>query len=260
MPVILNREAAENVGRLDKAVYLTYLNHNEGTSLRAVIIHHVFAMVLGSRICRSKVWAYISYCPYHCRGLYMNETEKKSVPRKGIVFALGISCIILVACLGVAITTYTLAINDKNDQISQLNSGVNSTFGLLFSYFSNLQNQSNSVLNTTGATFVIINQINLDPAKWENKTVIVIGKLYGPYPYFTAISYYYVLSLNETATSQTGLDVNSIGVDFTNDGIQWSGSTVLIVGVVEKGIIGTIVQGAQPTTIYYIKEQAVLTS
>ena len=57
-----------------------------------------------------------------------------------------------------------------------------------------------------------------------------------------AISYYYVLSSNETVTSQTGLDVNSIGVDFRNGGAQWSGSTVLIVGVVEKGIIGTNVR------------------
>ena len=91
----------------------------------------------------------------------MNEMEKKSSSRKCVVVALGISCIILVACLGVVIETYTLAINDKNDQISQLNSGVNSTFDLLLAYFSNLQNQSNPVLNTTGATFVIINQINL---------------------------------------------------------------------------------------------------
>jgi len=190
----------------------------------------------------------------------MNETEKKRVPRKGIVAALGISCIILVACLGAAIETYTLTINDKNDQISQLNSGVNSTFGLLFSYFSNLQNQSTSALNTTGATFAVINQINLDPAKWENRTVIVIGKLSGPFAYYTAISYSFVLSPNETVTSQTNLDVNSIGVDFRNGGAQLSGSTVLIVGVVEKGIIGTNVAGAKPTTIYYIEEQAVLTS
>ena len=112
----------------------------------------------------------------------MNQTEKKSSNRKIVIVALGITCIILAACLGVAITTYTLAINEKNNQISQLNSGVNSTFDLLFSYFSNLQNQSNPAINTTGATFVIINQINLDPAKWENKTVIVIGKLSGPLP------------------------------------------------------------------------------
>ena len=190
----------------------------------------------------------------------MNETEKKSAPRKGIVVALGISCIILVACLGAAITTYTLAINNKNNQISQLNSGVNSTFDLLFSYFSNLQNQSTPVLNMTGATFVVINQINLDPAKWENKTVIVIGKLSGPFAYPTAISYDFVLSSNEVVTSQTNLDANSIGVDFRNGGAQLSGSTVLIVGVVEKGIIGTNVAGEKPTTIYYIEEQAILTS
>ena len=190
----------------------------------------------------------------------MNEAEKKSTPRKGIVVALGISCIILVACLGVAITTYTLAIKDKNDQISQLNSGVNATFELLLSNFLNLQNQSTPVLNTTGATFVIINQINLDPAKWANKTVIVIGKLTGPYAYPTAISYSWVLSSNVTVTPQTELDVNSIGVDLRNGGAQLNGSTALIVGTVEKGIIGTIVQGAQPETIYYIKEQTILTS
>jgi hypothetical protein len=222
----------------------------------AVIIHRVFGLVLYSGMCRSKIWAYISYCPYHCRGLHMNETEKKSASRKGIVVALGISCIILVACLAVTITTYTLAINDKNDQISQLNSGVNSTFGLVFAHFSNLQNQSTPVLNTTGATFVIINQINLDPAKWENKTVIVIGKLSGPYAYPFAISYYYVLSSNETVTSQTGLDVNSIGVDFGNRGAMYNGSTAIVVGEVRKGTIGT----NDPTTIYYIEEQAILTS
>lgn len=186
----------------------------------------------------------------------MNETEKKSVPRKGIVVALGISCIILVACLGVAIVTYTLAINDKNSQISQLDSGVNSTFGLLFSHFLNLQNQSTPVLNLTGATFVSINQINLDPAKWENKRVIVVGRLSGPWPFPEAISYYYVLSLNETVTSSTELDVNSIGVDFGNRGAMYNGSTALVVGEVKKGTIGTNF----PTTTYYIEEQAILTS
>ena len=102
-----------------------------------------------------------------------------------------------------------------------------------------------------------INQINLNPAKWDNKTVIVIGKLSGPYAYPFAISYYYVLSSNETVTSQTGLDANSIGVDFGNRGAQWSGSTALVVGVVKKGIIGT---NEPTTTIYYIEEQAILTS
>ena len=190
----------------------------------------------------------------------MNKAEKKSSSRKGFVLALGIISIILAACLGVVIVTYSLALNDKNNQISQLNSGVNSTFDLLFSYFSNLQNQTNPVLNTKGSTFVVINQINLDPAKWENKTVIVVGKLSGPFAYPTSISYDYVLSSNGIVISQTNLDVNSIGVDFRNEGAQWNGSTVLIVGVVEKGIIGTNEAGAKPTTIYYIEEQAILTS
>ena len=66
-----------------------------------------------------------------------------------------------------------------------------------------------------------------------------------------------MLSSNEIVTSQTNLDVNSIGVDFRN-GTAQSGSTVLIVGVVEKGIIGTNVAGEKPTTIYYIEEQAIL--
>jgi hypothetical protein len=197
----------------------------------------------------------------------MNETEKKNAPRKGVVVALGISCIVLVACLGAAFTAYTLAINDKNDeisslnsQVSQLNSDFNSAFELLFSNFSSLQNQSAPVLNTTGATFVSINEINFDPAKWENKTVIVVGKLSGLFAYPTAISYYYVLSSNETSNSLTGLDVNSIGVDIRNRSAIYNGSTALVTGVVKKGIIGTMVQGAQPTTVYYIEEQAILIS
>jgi hypothetical protein len=193
----------------------------------------------------------------------MNATEKKTAPRKDNFAALAISCVILAACLGAAIAAYALATDEKNDQISslnsqisQLNSSYNSTFQFLFSYFSKLQNQSTPVLNLTGATFVSIAQINLDPAKWENRKVIVMGKLSGPYPYFTAISYYYVLSSNETVTSSTELDANSIGVDFGNRGAQWNGSNAIVVGIVKKGTIGTIVQEAKPTTVYYIEEQA----
>lgn len=69
-----------------------------------------------------------------------------------------------------------------------------------------------------------------------------------------------MLSSNQIVTSQTNLNVNSIGVDFGNGGATLSSSTVLIVGVVEKGIIGTNVAGAKPTTIHYIEEQAILTS
>jgi len=197
----------------------------------------------------------------------MVEAEKRSAPGKGVVVALGISCIVLMACLGVIVTAYTLAINDKNDrisslnsQVSQLNSDFNSTFELLFSNLSRLQNQSPSILNTTGTTFVSINEINFDPAKWENKTVIVVGKLNGLFAYTTAISYYYVLSSNETVKSLTGLDVNSIGVNIRNGNGIYNGSTALVTGVVKKGIIGTMIQGAKPTTVYYIEEQAILIS
>ena len=83
---------------------------------------------------------------------------------------------------------------------------------------------------------MVINQINLDPAEWENETAIVIGKLSGPFAYPTAISYGFVLSSNKIVTLQTNLDVNSIGIDFRNGGAQLSGSTVLIIDIVEKGI------------------------
>ena len=69
-----------------------------------------------------------------------------------------------------------------------------------------------------------------------------------------------MLSSNQIVTSQTNLNVNSIGVDFGNGGATLSSSTVLIVGVVEKGIIGTNVAGEKPANIYYIEEQAILTS
>jgi hypothetical protein len=65
-----------------------------------------------------------------------------------------------------------------------------------------------------------------------------------------------VLSLNETVTSSTELDVNSIGVDFGNRGAMYNGSTALVVGEVKKGTIGT----NEITTTFYIEEQAVLTS
>jgi len=199
--------------------------------------------------------------------ILLSEIEKKRPARKRMISAVGIGCVILVACLGVAIVAFTLAIDDKdseisslNSQVSQLNSDFNSTFQLLLSNFSNLQNQSSPILNLTGASFVSINQINLDPAKWENKSVIVTGKLSGPYAYPTAISYYYVLSSDETVTSQTQLDVNSIGVDFGNRGAVYGDIPAIVVGVVKEGTIGTIVKGAGPTIVYYIEEQEVLLS
>ena len=85
----------------------------------------------------------------------------------------------------------------------------------------------------------------------------VIGRLSGPWSFPEAISYYYVLSLNETVTSSTGLNVSSIGVDFGIRGTIYDGSLpALVVGVVTKGTIGT----NEPRTTYYVEEQAVMTS
>jgi len=167
-----------------------------------------------------------------------------------VAVTLVIICIVLAGCLD--------AIINRNSHISQVNSGVNSTLGLLFPYFPIMQNQSTSALNLTGATFVCINQINIDPTKWLSQKVAVVGRLSGPYPFPTAISYYYVLSLDETVPSSTGLDIKSIGIDFGNRGAISNGSTALVVGEVKKGAIGTNVAGAHPTPVYYIEEQAVL--
>jgi len=73
----------------------------------------------------------------------VSETKEKKTARKNIVVALGIVCILLVACLGGSIATYTLTINDKNNTISLLNSKIsqlNSTVANLISLFANLQN------------------------------------------------------------------------------------------------------------------------
>jgi len=91
-----------------------------------------------------------------CRA--MSDTKDPKIARKGILIALGIICIILVACLLSVVTAYTIMMNDKsntvsslNDLISQLNSTVtnlqkqvasdNSTISLLTSQVANLQNR-----------------------------------------------------------------------------------------------------------------------
>ena len=88
----------------------------------------------------------------------MSEIKPKKMVGRSVAVALGIICIILAACLGGVVATYTLMINDKsnaisslNHQISQLNSSVanlqsqvasdNSTIDSLTSQVTNLQNQ-----------------------------------------------------------------------------------------------------------------------
>jgi hypothetical protein len=183
----------------------------------------------------------------------VNKFEAKNVSRKRTVVALVLTCVVLSTSFGIAVGAYAVAINDKSSQISHLASSYNSTFQLMLSGFSNLQNQSIPILDTSGATFVTINQINLNPAKWANEKVVVVGKLSGPWAYPEAISYYFVLSLSDTITSSTGLSSSSIGVDFGNQGALYNGSIAMVVGEVKKGIVGT----NSPQTVYYIEEQAV---
>jgi hypothetical protein len=113
------------------------------------------------------------------------------------------------------------------------------------------------VLNDTFP--VTIEEINQNSSAWVNKRVIVVGELSGPFAYFTAISYDFVLSSTGTVTDQTSLDSHSIGVDFGNRGFLCNSSTnAVIVGIVKQGIIGNLAHFDQPTIIYYIEEQGIL--
>jgi len=180
----------------------------------------------------------------------MKESEKRNAPSGRIVVALGFTIIVLTASLTIAIGEYITLTSEKNTQISNLNSSYDSAFQLLLP---RLQNESTPILDAKGATFVSINQINLDPAKWINQMVVVVGKLTGPWAYPEAISYYYVISSTDSVTSSTGLPAGSIGVDFGNRGAIYNGSIALVVGEIKKGTIGT----NSPRFVYYIEEQAV---
>jgi flagellar basal body-associated protein FliL len=60
----------------------------------------------------------------------MSDTKEPKIARKDVIVALGIICIILVACLLGVVAAYTIMINDKSNTISSLNyhiSELNST-------------------------------------------------------------------------------------------------------------------------------------
>jgi hypothetical protein len=173
--------------------------------------------------------------------------------RKGVLIALGIICIVLVSGLGGVVAYSALTLSDKNRTIDSLNSQISQ----LNASTTVLQNEVNDLL-LNATPIASISEINLDPSAWVNKTVVVEGQLSGPYMYFTAISYDYVLSSNGTKVAfNDDLGLNSIGVDLGNS--IWNGSVnVVIVGTVRQGIIGTIIMGAQPTVIYYIEAESVL--
>ena len=101
----------------------------------------------------------------------MGETKGPKIGRKGVLVALGIICIGLAACLGVAVAEYSTMINAKsstisslNNQISQLNSTItnlqnqvayeNSTIGSLTSQVTNLQEQLNLTVGVVNYTVI----------------------------------------------------------------------------------------------------------
>jgi len=205
----------------------------------------------------------------------MSETKEMKVSRKGIVIALGIICVILVACLGGVITAYTFVINDKNNmissldsQISALNSNVtnlqnqiasaNFTIKSLTANLTNLQEQLNSILN--GSTS-LLNIIANDPSAWVNRTVTVEGNL-------DFASFIGLLFVNSPWEFELSSGRQTIGVALNSSQYEWfmnnfdkpgGGSVhVMIYGVVKQGEFYTTPSiNENPFVTYYIEAQAV---
>jgi outer membrane murein-binding lipoprotein Lpp len=178
----------------------------------------------------------------------MNETKETKVPRKGIVIALGIMCIILVACLGGAIAAYTLEINDKNSTISSLSSKISQ----LNSNVTNLQNQLNTILNGSSSIGDIIIS---DPSAWVNRMVIVQGVL--SLVFFPVLEHapwnFELSSGNQTIGVYISSSINMSAFW----GMYNFSGYVRIFGVVEKGDI-TFTGGVLPPEVtYYIQAETV---
>ncbi len=179
-------------------------------------------------------------------------SEKKVVSRR-VAIAVGIICIVLVSGLGGVVAYSTLILSDKNRTIDSLNSQISQ----LDANITSLQNEVNDLL-LNATPVASINEITLDPSAWVNRTVVIEGKLNGPFMYFTSISWDYELSVNGTIMPQDALGPNCIGVYLGNKGGVYESADAVIVGVVRKGEIGTIVVGAQPIVTYYIEAESVV--
>jgi hypothetical protein len=215
----------------------------------------------------------------------VSETKEPKIARKGVLIALGIICIILVACLGGAIAGYTLVLKDRNNvisslnahisqldsQISQLNSEItnlqnqivsdNSTINSLSSNLTNLQQQLNSMLNWQ----ISLEDIILgNPSEWVNRSVIIDGTLDGPLIFpFESLPFSYELgSGNQTIGVSFDSSVN-LNASFRNQGPEpWdafflnSSLPVRVYGVVQKGYdVSESFTGEPPqsSVVYYIE-------
>jgi hypothetical protein len=204
----------------------------------------------------------------------MSETEETKVSRKGIVIALGIICIILVACLGGVITAYTFVINDKDNtissldsQISELNSNVTNLqrqitsdetmIDSLTSNVTNLQEQLNSILNGSTSLLGIIAS---DPSVWVNRTVTVEGNL-GFARFWVGGSFLTYWDFELSSGSQTiRVALNSSQYEwFMNnfDKPGYGSAHVMIYGVVKRGEFYVVNWDFNPFVTYYIEAQVV---
>ena len=204
----------------------------------------------------------------------MSETKETKTARKGIVIALGIICVILVACLGGVITAYTFVINDKNSTISSLNSQIsqlesnvtnlqnqiasaNFTIKSLTSNVTTLQEQLNSILN--GSTS-LLNIIANDPSVWVNRTVTVEGNL-GFARFWVGGSFLTNWDFELSSGNQTiRVELNSSQYEWFIDNFDKPGSGsvhVMIYGVVRRGEFYVINWPFNPFVTYYVEAQAV---
>jgi hypothetical protein len=96
----------------------------------------------------------------------MSDTKEPKIARKGVLIALGITCIILVACLLGVVTAYTVMTNDKSNTISSLNYQISQ----LNSTVTNLQKQvasDNSTIDSLKS--LVANLLPPDTAEGVNE-------------------------------------------------------------------------------------------
>jgi outer membrane murein-binding lipoprotein Lpp len=173
----------------------------------------------------------------------MNATKPAA---KGMVFALGIICIILAACLAGVIMVYAFVISGKNSTISSLDTQISQ----LNSNVTNLQNQLDSLLNGSSSTGEIIMS---NPSLWVNSTVTVEGSLSGvlAFPAFESCPWNEVLSSGNL----------TIGVSTSNSAntTLWNQSDpyVRIQGLMKKGEITYTGNIIPPEVTYYVEAEVI---
>ncbi len=165
----------------------------------------------------------------------MSGTKEPKTVGKGVIVALGIICIILVACLGGVVAAYTLMMSDRsntisslNNQVSQLNSTVaslqgqvvseNSTINSLTSQVANLQKQLYS--NTTYTVVGTLDYVNVSAIILGVNVTSIVPSFY---PNLTGSFMY--LTLNGQLTTTFPINPWTIGSTVAINGTISFGST-----------------------------------